>query len=67
MLLIEVHKWRSVGIDKDLFLFHLRLGVLSIAWDLKRVSDRMREMKGVIGAVSAGMRDAREFLANIGR
>lgn len=45
MILLEVHGWRGLGRDRDLFRYHLRCGFVSIAWDRTRVSDLLRSLE----------------------
>lgn len=49
MILIELHRWRGVGRDRDLFRFHLRLGWLTVALDRASVVGVLRALRQTAG------------------
>lgn len=44
-LLIEVHGWRGLNTDKDLFSYECRLGFVTFYISRELVSDRLADMK----------------------
>ena len=56
MLLFEVHGWRGIGRDRDLFYLHLRLGWFSVAVAGWLVSSRLRAIAMNVKVIADGIR-----------
>lgn len=50
-LLFEIHGWKGIGVDRDLFCVHLILGFFTIVVCRLSVTDKMREFRERLGEI----------------